>query len=106
MLGREVFLPSDVVAGKPMTAAREPGEWVRHLYDLMSEQCEIARERLRKGQIVQKRYYDLNLRHSAFKVVDYVYQMNHQRKHKLMSLYAALLVLDTVQHWRHNLGHN
>ena len=82
MLGREVFLPVDVLLGTAMynSTPVSPPEWVKKLTKDLEEAHEEARKNLDAAQRRQKRSYDVCLRDFHLSSGDLVYKVDDSTK--------------------------
>ena len=83
MLGREVSQPEDVVFGLPAVnnaMAESTSEYVQSLRRTLEGVHNLARERLRAKQELQKRTYDHKLSHTTYESGDLVYKRDTANK--------------------------
>ena len=83
MLEREMTQPEDIVFGIAMANGRGPEptpEYVQALRKVLVEVHNLARERLRASQLLQKKAYDQKLTHTKYEVGDLVYKRDTTSK--------------------------
>ena len=73
MLGREVIQPIDLILGIPKPTPQDPSDWVKQITYNLSEIHNLAREKIGKTQLRQKRDYDLRVFERSYKIGDVVY---------------------------------
>ena len=73
MLGREVLQPIDLILGISGQNPQNPSNWVASLTHTLSEIHNLAREKIGKTQLRQKRDYDLRVFERAYNIGDVVY---------------------------------
>ena len=73
MLGREVIQPVDPILGIPKPTPQDPSDWVKQITYNLSEIHNLAREKIGKTQLRQKRDYDLRVFERSYKIGDVVY---------------------------------
>ena len=79
--GREMFMPIDVMFGKPEgDMGGEELEYVRGLRGRLEDAYDVAREHLQQSAERQKRYYDVRANESPYEPGDLVWTMNKTRK--------------------------
>ena len=103
MLGREVNLPLELVAGATTMNSEtpSPSAYVSDLVDRMSDVHNLARDHIRQAQSRQKKTYDAKLCQSPFARGDLVYKLEttatkpgHSRK--LKPVYTGPLLVTKV----------
>ena len=74
MLGREVFLPVDLVMGTSnlATSQKNPCEWIQHQEKVISKMYEEVRDKLKASQQLQKRTYDLTAAENLYELGDLI----------------------------------
>ena len=88
MLGREVTVPLDFVAGRPPAAdaPQSTSEYVQKLQETLHDTHALARDQLGLTLVRRKKYYDRKKHSVSFEVGDLVYALNsaspkgHSRK--------------------------
>ena len=73
MLGREVLQPIDLILGISGQNPQNPSNWVASLTHTLLEIHNLAREKIGKTQLRQKRDYDLRVFERAYNIGDVVY---------------------------------
>ena len=79
--GRELFMPIDVMFGKPDDQSG-PNEldYVQGLRDRLEDAYDVARECLKQSAVRQKRYYDVRANEKPYNSGDLVWTMNKSRR--------------------------
>ena len=72
MLGREVIQPIDLILGIPKPTPQDLSDWVKQITYNLSEIHNLAREKIGKTQLRQKRDYDLRVFERSYKIGDVV----------------------------------
>ena len=80
MLGREVFLPVDVIFGRPPGQELEAEEYIQDLQHRLEVAHEYVRAKLQKASQRQKRYYDRKAHGKLFEAGDVVWLFEAGRK--------------------------
>jgi len=78
--GRELYMPIDVMMGRPQSEAGDELEYTRGLRERLEEAYDVAREHLKTDAVRQKRYYDLRAHEKPYETGDLVWTMNKSRK--------------------------
>ena len=89
MLGREVRMPSDLLAPATKDEPVPAAEHVRQLQDKMREIHELARDHLKAHIKYAKRKYDVNAKINTFKMGDAVLFKNNAPRNKLCHRYLG-----------------
>ena len=80
MLGREVIQPIDLILGISKSAPQDPSNWVENLANNLSEIHRLAREKIGKSQLCQKKDYDVSVFERSYKVGDVVFLRDSSTK--------------------------
>ena len=96
MLGREIDLPIDLLAGKAPAESTEPttvSEYTQQLTETLHDTHVFAREKLGASMHRRKKYYDLKQYKTSYEPGDLVYTLNGMTKkgqsRKLQSIYCG-----------------
>ena len=95
--GRELFVPIDVLVGKPENSCQDELEYVEGLRNRLEDAYDVAREHLKVDAVRQKRTYDVRANENPYEPGDLVWTMNKARKKgkspKLQSRWLGPLVV-------------
>ena len=80
MLGREVYLPVDVIFGKPPQECPDTTEYITQLQERMESTHEYVRVKLQHSSSRQKRYYDQKINGKTHNTGDLVWLHEPRRK--------------------------
>ena len=80
MLGREVFLPVDVIFGKPPQEYPDTSEYVTQLQERLQSAHEYVRVKIQRASSRQKRYYDRRANGRPYNNGDLVWLYEPNRK--------------------------
>jgi len=83
MFGREIWHPEDLMFNFETLLQGMDQNQARYLYNLREQletAHEVARSTLKVSQNIQKKYYDLKLNPTKFKIADIVFRVNHASK--------------------------
>ena len=104
MFGRENNLPIDILAGTASINSnqKEPGQWLQHLVETLSDVHHFARQHIGRTQKRQKRIYDQRSFESIYSMGDLVYVVDDSTKigqsKKLRSPWKGPFIIIEARH--------